>query len=79
MKALRRFSMALVFTLTLTLSTLAGQIDIPRTEPQPTPAPITTEGEMDTPQVAGEISTTVAADPLVEGAWGLLQLVLTLV
>ncbi len=80
MKNAKEFCAALVLTLTLSGSIFAGQISTPRTDPQPeVPAPSTTQGEMDTPQVAGEISTGIAVDPVVEGTLSLLQIVLTLV
>ena len=79
MRNLRQFSSVVVLTLVLSVSAFAGEMDT-GIAPQPTPAPAMMDGQIEIPyQAAGEISTPVAADPLVEGALGLLQIVLTLV
>jgi hypothetical protein len=83
MKNLRRLSVALVFTLVLTIPAFAGEIDTGKTSPppsQPTQA-ATTEGEIDTGITgqtetgSGEVSATNSATEI---ALNLLQSVLAL-
>ena len=79
MRTLRQIFSVIVLTLVLSMSTLAGEMDT-GIAPQPTPAPATMDGQIEIPhQAAGEITTGVPADPVVEGALSLLRIVLTLV
>jgi hypothetical protein len=83
MKTLRQLSVALVFTLALTISAFAGEIEIGKTSPppsQPTQT-ATAQGEMHTTVTgqeetgSGEVSAT---DSATEIALNLLQSVLAL-
>lgn len=60
MKRLQKFSAALLLTGTLSLSTIAGQIEIGY-QPPPEPNTAQTQGVISTP-VNGEMTTGVAGD-----------------
>jgi hypothetical protein len=79
MKTLRQLFVASVFTLALTLSAFAGEIQTPKTQP----TPVTTEGEIQTPltgqtETNGSVSEATAIDSATEIALNLLQSVLSL-
>jgi hypothetical protein len=80
MKALRRLSVASVFTLALIIPTFAGEISTPVAPPQPVQT-VTADGEISTP-VAGQeeagSSEATAADSVTETVLNLLQSVLSL-
>jgi hypothetical protein len=79
MKALRRLCVASVFTLALTVSAFAGDIQTTVTSPQP-PQGMTADGEIQT-GIAGQIeigSSEATADSVAEIALNLLQTVLSL-
>src|SRR5437588_6584475 len=79
MKNLRQFCAAVILTLALALSTLAGEMDFPGDVPPPPPPP---SMMMDTsaPSVTSTSGTTTsdvtAVDPVTEAALSLLQSVL---
>ena len=83
MKSLRRLSVALVFTLALTITAFAGEIETTKTSPPPSqPAQTATvNGEIET-TVTGQEETgsseATAADSAAEIALNLLQSVLAL-
>jgi hypothetical protein len=82
MKTLRQLSVALVFTLALTIPAFAGDIQTTVTAPPPPPSTSSTApGEIST-GVAGDISTTISGDAttasMTETALNLLQSVLAL-
>jgi hypothetical protein len=83
MKNLRRLSVALVFTLALTLPAFAGEMDTGRTSPPPSQPSqtATAKGEIET-TVTGQEETgsseATAADSATKLALNLLQSVLTL-
>ncbi len=80
MKTLRQLCVAVVFTLALSISTFAGEIDITKTAPPP-PQSATAQGEMHTTVTgqeetgSGEVSAT---DSATEIALNLLRTVLAL-
>ena len=82
MKTLRQLSVALVFTLTLTIPTLAGGIDTTITSPPPSQAQTaTTGGGIDTPLTGQDetgSSETTATDSATNAALNLIQSVLSL-
>jgi hypothetical protein len=83
MKSLRRLSVALVFTLALTIPAFAGEIETTKTSPPPSQPSqtATVNGEIET-TVTGQEETgsseATAADPVAEIALNLLQSVLAL-
>jgi hypothetical protein len=82
MKNLRRLFLALVFTLAVTIPTLAGEIDTTITSPPPQSAQTaTTNGEIDT-TVAGQAGTgsseATSTGSATNAALNLLQSVLSL-
>jgi hypothetical protein len=86
MKNLRRLSVALVFTLTLTIPAFAGEIDT-MVAPPPPPSQAqaqtaTTDGEIDT-GITGQAETasseTAVTGSATEAALNLLQSVLSLI
>jgi hypothetical protein len=80
MKTLRQLSVALVFTLALTIPALAGEMETGKTTPPPTTT-ATTAGEIHT-TVTGQEETggseAIATDSATEIALNLLQSVLSL-
>jgi hypothetical protein len=82
MKTLRRLSVALVFALTLTVPALAGDIETGKTKSPSTPTTTTTEGQMGTPSLAGDmqngVSEATAGGSAAEVALNLLQSMLAL-
>jgi hypothetical protein len=81
MKTLRQLSVALVFALALTVSAFAGDIETGKTQPSPSPATTTAQGDIQT-TVTGQEETgsseATAADSAAKIALNLLQSVLTL-
>ena len=82
MKTLRQLCVAVVFTLALSISTFAGEIDITKTSPPPSqPQTATVNGDMQTGLTgqeetgSGEVSAT---DSATETVLNLLQSVLAL-
>jgi len=83
MKNLRRLSVALVFTLTLTIPAFAGEIDTGKTSPPPSQLSqtATVNGEIDTGLTGQEetgSSEATATDSATKIALNLLQTVLAL-
>jgi hypothetical protein len=81
MKTLRQLCVALIFTLALTISTFAGEMETPKTSTPPPAPSVATAGEMET-GITGQMDTgsseATAADSATEIALNLLQSVLSL-
>lgn len=78
MKPLRRLCAAFVLTLMLALSAFAGEMTTGVTQPPP-PQQATTEGQVDTPPLVGQMDTTVTAtDSVTQAALSLLETALSL-
>jgi hypothetical protein len=81
MKTLRQLSVALVFASALTVPAIAGDIETGKSQPPPSPATATAQGEIQT-TVTGQDETgsseATAADSAMEIALNLLQSVLAL-
>lgn len=78
MRILGKLFAAYVLTLTLALSTLAGDISTPLAPPQPAPAPaeaqgvISTPGDMHTTETSADVTLAGVVVDLVEGVLALL-------
>ena len=68
MKTLRQFCAASVLTLSLACSVFAGDITTGVTSTPPPPA--TLEGQLDTPSLQGQMSTTVSDEAAEESLFG---------
>lgn len=82
MKTLRQLFAVIVLTLTIAVSSSAGDMHTTAPTPQPAPTPASVEGDVSTP-VNGTIHTTnsdeaTAGEAVVAGALSLLQGVLSL-
>lgn len=79
MKYLKQLCVACVLTITLALSTFAGQMTTGVVDPLPPPPSAATQGDMSTTD-AGQMTTGVAAtDTPIEIALNLLQSLLALI
>lgn len=79
MRNFRHLLSAVMLILALAISTSAGQIEIPRTNPSPVQASTTTEGQIDLAVDDGQISTTApSSDSVIEAALNLVRGVLSL-
>lgn len=87
MRTFHKFFGVVVLTLTLTPSTFAGQIDLPKSNPAASPSSVTTDGDISTgvtgqidiPLAAGVIDTPApASDSVIEAALNLVRGVLSL-
>ena len=77
MKKLKQLNLAVVVSLVLSVSALAGEIEIGKssTPPPPAPSSATTPGEI---WIPGEIQIGAPSDPITEVALNLLQTVLSI-